>query len=91
MDLKQLKNKIENIDSNISVLINSDTNQPIEVFAIGYQDLDSKITPLSDGSIYTFFDNEWNFKNAYENLNPNQMDKLQSLIKEYRKRYEDES
>ena len=45
MDLKQLKKKIENIDPNISVLINSDTNQPIEVFAIGYQDLDSKITP----------------------------------------------
>ena len=48
MNSKQLKKKIENIDSNISVLINSDTNQPIEVFAIGYQDLGSKITPLSD-------------------------------------------
>ena len=76
---------IENIDSNISVLINSSTNQPIEVFAIGYQDLGSKITPLSDGSICKFFENEWNFENAYKNLNPNQMDKLQSLIKEYKK------
>ena len=84
MNSKQLKKKIENIDSNISVLINSDTNQPIEVFAIGYQDLGSKITPLSDGSIYKFFENEWNFENAYKNLNPNQMDKLQSLIKEYK-------
>lgn len=91
MDLKQLKKKIENIDPNISVLINSDTNQPIEVFAIGYPDLDSKITPLSGGSIYTFLKNEWNFENAYENLNPNQMDKLQSVINDYRKQYEDES
>lgn len=91
MDIKQLKKKIENIDPNISVSINSDTNQPIEVFVIGYPNFGFKIAPLSDGSIYTFLTNEWNFENAYENLNPSQMDKLQSLIKKYRKRYEDES
>ena len=42
------------------------------------------LSSLSDGSIYKFFENDWNFENAYNNLNPNQMDKLQSLIKEYK-------
>ena len=87
MNSEQLKNKIENIDPNISVSINPDTNEPIAVYLINYDDLGSKIVPLSNGLIYTFFENEWNFKNVYENLDPNQMDELQSLVNEYRNQF----
>lgn len=87
MNSEQLKNKIENIDPNISVSINPDTNEPIAVYLINYNDFGSKIVPLSNGLIYTFFENEWNFKNVYENLDPNQMDELQSLVNEYRNQF----
>lgn len=87
MNSEQLKNKIENIDPNISVSINPDTNEPIAVYLINYDDLGSKIVPLSNDLIYTFFENEWNFKNVYENLDPNQVDKLQSLVNEYRNQF----
>lgn len=87
MNLNQLERKIAKIDPNLCVYTNPDTNQPIEVFAIGHPNLDlhSKIVPLLDGSIYKFSTNEWNFETAYEYLNLNQMYKLQSLIKEYRR------
>lgn len=87
MNSEQLKEKIENIDPNISVSINPDTNEPIAVYLINYDDLGSKSVPLSNGLIYTFFENEWNFKNVYENLDPNQMDELQSLVNEYRNQF----
>lgn len=87
MNSEQLKEKIENIDPNISVSINPDTNEPIAVYLINYDDLGSKIVPLSNGLIYTFFENEWNFKNVYENLDPNQVNKLQSLVNEYRNQF----
>lgn len=87
MNSEQLKEKIENISPSITVSINPNTNEPIAVYLINYDDFGLKSVPLSNGLIYTFFENEWNFKNVYENLDPNQMDELQFLVNEYRNQF----
>lgn len=55
MNSEQLKEKIENISPSITVSINPDTNEPIAVCLINYDDFGFKIVSLSNGLIYTFF------------------------------------